>query len=159
LTSAYLKITSILDAGNCRHRIHEHQPIVTVAEAVALVPELTENLLKTVVFRKKTGTWVLAALFHNRRVDYKKLSEAVGVNRRDLRPVAPADVELTLGFEIGGVGPFPICDTIEIVIDDAVTERDSILCGSGKNTCTVEMTVGDLLRVSHGVVAPISKSD
>jgi Cys-tRNA(Pro)/Cys-tRNA(Cys) deacylase len=159
LTNAYLNITSILRTENCQHRIHEHQPIVTVAEAVARVPELTENLLKTVVFRKKSGTWVLAALFHNRRVDYKKLAEAVGINRRDLRPVSPADVERALGFEIGGVGPFPISDEIDVVVDDAVTRRDTILCGSGKNTCTVELNVRDLLRVSRAVVAPISRSE
>lgn len=130
-----------------------------MAEAVAFVPELTDNLLKTVVFRKKSGTWVLAALFHDRRVNYKQLAEAVGINRRDLRPVSPTEVERALGFEIGGVGPFPINDEIVVVIDDAVTNRITVLCGSGKNTCTIELKVRDLLRVSHAVVAPISGSD
>lgn len=159
MTDAYLNITSILEAENCQYRIHEHLPIVTVAEAIAFVPGLTENLLKTVVFRKKSGTWVLAALAHNRRVNYKQLAEAVGINRRDLRPVSPTEVEHGLGFEIGGVGPFPINDEIEVIVDDAVTERDTILCGSGKNTCTVELKVQDLLRVSLAVVAPISGSN
>jgi len=101
--------------------------------------------------------WVLAALLHTDLVDYKKLADAVGVNRRDLRSVAASDIQVELGFEIGGVGPFPICDKTEIVIDDTARDLTSILCGSGKNTCSIEIDVRDLVRVANAIVAPISR--
>ena len=152
-----MKITSLLNTARCRFTIHRHEPIVTVADAVARAPELTKTLLKTIVFRKKNGVWVLAALLHTDRVDYKRLAEAVGINRRDLRPVAASDIQAELGFEIGGVGPFPICDNTEIVIDDTARDLKSILCGSGKNTCSIEIDVRDLVRVANAIVAPISR--
>jgi len=55
LTDAHREIMCLLLTTACRYSIHRHGPIVTVADAVALVPELTENLFKTVVFRKKGG--------------------------------------------------------------------------------------------------------
>ncbi|MGI9271457.1 MAG: YbaK/EbsC family protein [Woeseiaceae bacterium] len=157
-SDAYGRIRSLLDADGCRVTVHEHEPVVTVAEAVERVPELTETLLKTIVFRKKDGLWILAGLLHTDRVDYKKLATAVNVNRRDLRPVAAEILQAKLGFEVGGVGPFPAADNTEVVIDDAALGMSSVVCGSGRNTRSIEIGVSDLVRVTSAIVAPISKA-
>jgi len=53
-----------------------------VEEAFAKAPRLTQNLLKIVVFRIKAGDWILATVAGNVRIHYKKLADAMGVNRK-----------------------------------------------------------------------------
>ncbi len=154
----YQTVIDMLAASGAAYTIHRHTPVTTIEEARAKVPHLTRNLLKTVVFRIKAGDWILAAVNGACRIHYKKLAAAVGVNRSALLSIAPADVASQLGFEIGGVGPFPVRADIRVVFDDQLPPLGTIFCGSGSNTRTVEMPMVDLLAVARGTVAPILKS-
>ena len=79
----------------------------------------------------------------------------MGVNRKELRSVAHAVVKSELGFPIGGVGPFPVRADIRVVFDVGLEQLGTVFCGSGRNTETVEMDIGDLIRLSRGNVFPI----
>jgi Cys-tRNA(Pro)/Cys-tRNA(Cys) deacylase len=151
----YFRIVDMLAAGGVRYRLHTHPPVTSVAEAFVNAPHLTRNLLKTVVFRIKDGAWILAAVAGGRRIHYKNLADALTVKRKALRAIAPETVEGELGFQIGGVGPFPIGDDIRVVFDAGVEGLGTVFCGSGRNTETVEMDAGDLIRLTRGCVHPI----
>jgi Cys-tRNA(Pro)/Cys-tRNA(Cys) deacylase len=152
----YPIIVDILERSGVPYRLHSHPPVTTVEEAFVKAPRLTHNLLKTVVFRIKAGDWILAAVAGNVRIHYKKLADAMGVNRKKLRSISPAMVESELGFLIGGVGPFPVRADIRVVFDAGLEQLGTVFCGSGRNTETVEMDIGDLIRLSRGNVYPIS---
>lgn len=154
---AYSAVLRLLNTQPGAYQLHEHEPVVTLEEASLTVPHLCENLLKTVVFRIKDGHWVLAAVTGQQRIHYKKLADAVGVKRTDLRAVTPQEVESELGFEIGGVGPFRIREDIQVVIDERV--QGKVFCGSGRNTCTVETDVATLTDASAAVRAPVIKPE
>jgi Cys-tRNA(Pro)/Cys-tRNA(Cys) deacylase len=85
------------------------------------------------------------------------LADALDVKRRDLRSISPEQVESELGFEIGGVGPFPVREDIRVVFDQALAPLGNVFCGSGRNTRTIEMKSADLIRLAHGRVYPIVK--
>ena len=155
----YEQVTAMLDAGGFPYRVHAHQPIRTIEEAHAQVPHLTRNLLKTVVFRIKDAQWVLASVKGGDRIHYKKLADACGVKRTELRSVSPAQVEEDLGFQVGGVGPFPVNHKIRVVLDQRLRQLDSIFCGSGRNTRTIEMKMTDLMTLTAATVYPIVKED
>jgi Cys-tRNA(Pro)/Cys-tRNA(Cys) deacylase len=153
----YATVIEMLEQSGAAFRIHEHQPVTTMDEANEKVPHLTRNLLKTVVFRIKHADWILAAVKGSDRIHYKKLADAVGVKRTDLRSIAPDQVESGLGFEVGGVGPFKVRKDIRVVFDDTLRCVGTVFCGSGKNTRTVEIRISDLMRLSGGRVFPICK--
>lgn len=153
----YTKIIDMLKNSGFAYTVHEHTPVTTVDEAHQKVPHLTHNLLKTVVFRIKDAHWILAAVTGNVRIHYKKLADAMGVKRKDLRSIAPEQVESELGFEIGGVGPFPVSEDIRVVFDETLAPLDNVFCGSGKNTRTIEMKSADLIRLAKARVFPITK--
>lgn len=153
----YEKVIAMLDAGGCPYTIHAHPPVGTIEEARQKVEHLTRNLLKTVVFRIRSGQWILAAVQGFDRIDYRKLAEALRVKRTDLRSVSPREVEEDLGFEVGGVGPFPIREDVEVILDQGLLGLDSIFCGSGVNTRTVEIRLADLLKATRARVHPIVK--
>jgi Cys-tRNA(Pro)/Cys-tRNA(Cys) deacylase len=153
----YTKVIDMLKESGFTYTVHEHTPVTTVDEAHQRVPHLTHNLLKTVVFRIKDAHWILAAVTGNVRIHYKKLADAMGVKRKDLRSIAPEQVESELGFEIGGVGPFPVREDIRVVFDKTLAPLDNVFCGSGKNTRTIEMKSADLIRLANARVYPITK--
>jgi Cys-tRNA(Pro)/Cys-tRNA(Cys) deacylase len=153
----YTKVIDMLEKSGFPYAVHEHTPVTTVDEAHQKVPHLTRNLLKTVVFRIKDAQWILAAVTGNVRIHYKRLADAMAVKRRDLRSISPEQVESELGFQIGGVGPFPVRRDIRVVFDQTLAPLDTVFCGSGKNTRTIEMRCDDLIALADGRVYPIIK--
>ncbi|WP_054699355.1 aminoacyl-tRNA deacylase [Desulfosarcina cetonica] len=151
----YQSVIQMLEQSGFPFDVHAHEPVTSIDEAHQKVPHLTHNLLKTVVFRIKDGDWILAAVTGHHRIHYKKLADAMQVNRKVLRSIAPEQVEPELGFEIGGVGPFPVRGDIRVVFDESLLPLGKVFCGSGRNTRTIEMQIGDLIVLAGGVVYPI----
>ena len=154
----YPSVIAMLEHSGYPFRVHAHPPVTTLEEARRRVPHLTRHLLKTVAFRIKAADWILAAVTGEVRIHYKKLAEALAIKRTDLRSIAPDQVESALGFQLGGVGPFPVRDDIRVVFDQALVSLDLIFCGSGRNTRTIEMRIADLIHLTGGRVHPIIKS-
>ena len=150
-------VQSILARSGAPFHLHHHVPVTTVEDARLKVPHLTVNLIKTVAFKIKDSHWILAGVNGEDRIHYKYLADAFGVNRKLIRPVSPADVESGLGFEIGGVGPFPVREDVKVILEESLMGMDSVLCGSGRNTVTVEMAPEDLARTAGALVAAIRK--
>ena len=157
MNRAYDRILHLLEAGGAQYRLHDHISIQTIDEARRRVPHLTVNLLKTVVFRIKDGGWLLAAVGGTDRIHYKRLGECFGVNRRSVRSVSPGEVQSELGFEVGGVGPFPVAEDVRVVVDEKLKGRNRIFCGSGLNTRTLEIALPDLIRLTGARVYPVTK--
>lgn len=154
---AFNHIQSLLEDGGLPYTLHKHHPVTTIEDAKAKVPHLTVNLIKTIVFKIKDSHWILAGGKSSDRINYKQLGEAFGVNRKLIRSIATKDVETELGFEIGGVGPFPVSDNVKVILDEGLLKLGMVFCGSGKNTVTVEMNVYDLAEVAGAEVGAISK--
>ncbi len=150
------RIVGLLTAHGVRFRVHEHPVSRTVEDAKARLPFPLEQLLKTVVFRVKNGTWLLVACKGQDRVDYRKLAEAAGARRADIVQPAPDEVEAALGYVIGGVAPFPPnAETRTIVDAGAAATMETVYCGIGRNDRTLEVGIADVIAVSGALVAPI----
>ncbi|MHC1729682.1 MAG: aminoacyl-tRNA deacylase [Syntrophobacteraceae bacterium] len=155
---AFEEVINILKKKGVSFKIHEHQPVVTVKEAREKAPEFIDGLLKTVAFRIKDSSWVLAAVRCRDRIDYRKLAAALGVNRRELRSLSPEEVQRDLGYEVGGVGPIATRDGIVAIFDENLRNAGTVYFGSGKNTHTVEMEFAELLKATGGKLYPIVHS-
>ncbi len=156
--TAYERVMEMLREAGVVFTLHEHPPVRTIEEAHLYANHLTRNLLKTVVFKIKGGPWILASVQGSGRIDYRSLAAACGVKRTDLRTVSPREVESSLGFQVGGVGPFAIWEDVEVVLDESLAELQFIFCGSGLNTRTVEMDIHDLAVLPRTRFNPITRN-
>lgn len=152
----YEKIRALLDKCHVTYQIFEHTPVRTIEDARELVPHLSHNLLKTVVFRIKDGNWILAAIQSDKQIHYKKLADALGVKRTELRSISAKEVESEIGYQIGGVGPFPIRTDVDVIFDESLKKFTRVFCGSGRNDRTIQILFSDLLTVSGGKIHPLS---
>lgn len=154
----YEEVIELLRRNGVPFQVHEHPPVVSIEEATVRASHLLEGLLKTVVFKVKDAFWVLAAVRCQDRIDYRRLADALQINRKQLRSLSPEDVEKALGFEIGGVGPIPLNDNVKVIFDSHLETAAMVRFGSGSNTRTIELDFKDLLRVSGGKLFPIVRT-
>lgn len=114
-------------------------------------------MLKTIAFRTKQRGWVLAGLCGYAQVDYKRLAEAVGVNRTQRMRLEFHEVEAELGYTIGGVAPFAPNGQTRVVIDTATLRHATIFCGTGRRDRTLEIAPAELVRTTAAHVAPLAR--
>ncbi|MDQ5824799.1 MAG: YbaK/EbsC family protein [Chloroflexota bacterium] len=149
-------VQDILDSHSVPYALHCHVPLLTLRDIEEHVTFPIEGMVKTMAFRVKPSTWVLVALGAYSRVDYRKLADAVGVKRGALVQASPEEVEVELGFQVGGVAPIPPREGVLAVYDEAVVGLDVVTVGSGRNDVTLEIRMADLLRVVRPIVASIT---
>ena len=153
----YDKISDLLTLRGIEFKIHLHETVRTIEDAKRIAPTLVPALLKTVAFKIKDSSWVLAAVRCQDRIDYRKLAAALNVNRRQLRTLSCEEIESELGYEVGGVGPIPVREDVKAIFDINLRNLGTIYCGSGRNTRTLELTFVDLLAASAGQVHSIAR--
>ena len=137
-----------LDALGIAHRTYTHPPVFTVAEAMALRGQLPGGHCKSLFLKdKKGGLWLVVAL-EERRIDLKRLSDALGAPRFSL-----GKAELlfqVLGVRPGSVTPFALAnDTtrrVTVVLDRLMLEHDPLNYHPLENDRTTAIAPRDLLR-------------
>ncbi len=156
--TAFRRIAEIAAKSGVPFTIHAHEDTRTVEDAKRNLAFDVARIVKTVAFRTRSGKIVLAAVRGIRRVDYARLASLVGVNRRDLSALSPAEVEKLLGVEPGSVSPFPLSDDTLMLIDkDVLTILPTLYCGAGRSDRTLEIAPDDLVRLSGGRIGAFSR--
>ncbi len=156
--TAFRRIVKIVAKSGAPSTLHAHEETRTVEDAERNLSFDVARIVKTVAFRTRSGEIVLAAVRGIRRVDYARLAALVGVNRRDLAPLSPTEVEELLGVEPGSVSPFPLRDNALMFIDkDVLTILPTLYCGAGRSDRTLEIAPDDLVRLSGGRIGAFSR--
>jgi Ala-tRNA(Pro) deacylase len=137
-----------LDALGIAHRTYSHPPVFTVAEAVSLRGQLPGGHCKSLFLKdKRGGLWLVVAL-ESRKIDLKRLAEALGAPRFSF-----GSAELlyeVLGVRPGSVTPFALANDaprrVEVVLDQAMLAHDPLNYHPLDNTRTTAIAPADLLR-------------
>src|SRR5438874_2829906 len=137
-----------LNALGIAYKTYTHPPVFTVAEAVALRGKLPGGHCKSLFLKdKKAGLWLVVAL-EERRVDLKRLADALGAPRFSF-----GNCELlyeVLGVRPGSVTPFALVnDTsrrVTAVLDRAMLEQNPLNYHPLENDRTTAIAPADLLR-------------
>ena len=154
----FRQLKEILAKGEVPFVVHEHEPTRTIEEAERNLSFAVERIVKTVAFRTRGGEIVLAALRGTRRVDYALLAALIGVNRRDIAPLSPAEVSQTIGVDPGSVSPLlPVEAAILLMDHDVLSIFPPLYCGSGRPDRTLELAPDDLARLTGARIACFSK--
>lgn len=144
-------LRALVEASGVPHTLHAHQSTRTIDEARANLSLDVTRIVKTIAFGLRDGRLVLAALRGTLRVDYAKLAAALGVNRRDVAALAPAEVLARLGVEPGSVSPLPLPfygGAMIHVDEDVLGITPTLYCGFGRPDRTLEIAPADLLVIS-----------
>ena len=150
------EVRDFLESAGIRYRTHSHAPLVSFEEAKAVLPFNSNVMVKGLVFCTPSQAFAIVALRGADRADYKKIADALGVRRIDLRTADPADVAAELGMQLGGIVPLRIGGAL-VLVDQAVAELGTIYCGSGRNDVTLEISAQDLVRSAAGRVGSYAK--
>ncbi len=150
------EVRAFLDTTAIPYRTHTHAPLVSFEDAKTVLPFDPGSMVKGLVFRTPSGVFAIVALRGADRADYKKIADALGVRRADLRAADPAQVEAELGMQLGGIVPLPINGAV-VLVDQAVAALDTIYCGSGRNDVTLELEAEALLRIAPDRVGAYAK--
>jgi Ala-tRNA(Pro) deacylase len=137
-----------LDELGLAHRTYRHPPVFTVAEAVALRGTLPGGHCKCLFLKDKKGGLWLAVALEERKVDLKRLADALPAPRFSF-----GNAELlyeVLGVRPGSVTPFALVnDTAErvaVVLDRAMLDHDPLNYHPLENDRTTAISPADLLR-------------
>ena len=144
----------ILRAAGVAFTVHQHEPVRTYAEGVALLPFPPGALVKTLA-AETGGELVLVALRGGDRLHFGRLARQLGVGRGTLNAVSPAGLEVELGFEVGAVSlltDFPAARLVDV----AVASLGTVFTGSGRADRTLELAAADLIAVSGALVVELA---
>jgi Cys-tRNA(Pro) deacylase len=131
------------------------KPTTTVSEAENVLGISRERIIKSMVFIDDKGLPILAIVTGDKKIDMKKLTKECEV--KEVRLANPIEVKKFTGYEVGATPPFGFKNPIKTIIDPKVLEFDKVYGGGGAMNALLEINTKDLLKLTNGKIAYISK--
>jgi Ala-tRNA(Pro) deacylase len=155
-TSPADELLQLLDRHGLRYDIAEHEPVFTIAEALAAAPDIDGFKTKNVFLRDAKGTrHFLAVVPHDVRLDLSALAATLGTSKLSMG--SPDRLLRHLGVTPGAVSVFALVHdkghAVELLVDERVWQAAKIQAHPLRNTATVAMSheslVGFLALTGH----------
>ena len=128
----------------------------TVAAAADALGVAAEQIIKSLVFRIEEAP-LLVINNGLARVDRKKLAAVMGVGRKRVKFASPEQALSITGYGVGAMPPFGHCTRLRTIVDAAVMELGEIYGGGGSIDAMMQLTPGELIRVTEAEVLDISE--
>ena len=125
----------------------------TAADAAAAIGCDVAQIVKSLVFRTRSGGALLVLTSGRNRVDEAKVGALVG------EPISKADaafVREVTGFAIGGVPPAGHPAPIDTLVDRDLISLDELWAAAGTPQTVFPIAPDDLLRLTGGRVADVA---
>lgn len=112
---------------------------------------------KTLLVTAGTGKYYVCIIPVDNELNLKAVAKVVGEKKVELLHLK--DLLPTTGYIRGGCSPIGMKKLFPTVVDASAEKNDFIIVSGGKIGLQVKLTLGDLLKITKGKVAAISKSD
>lgn len=126
----------------------------TAVDAAAAVGCDVGQIVKSLVFRRESGTAVLVVASGSNRVDEKKVEALLG------EPIGKADANFVreqTGFAIGGVPPAGHKNPVETIVDEDLLRYDEVWAAAGTPRDVFCTTPAEIVRLTGGRVADVAE--
>lgn len=140
------------------HQVHsyQHDPAhpsygLEAAEALGVAPA---RVFKTLV-ASVDGRLVMGVVPVSGSLDLKALAAAVGGRRAVMAD--PGDAQRATGYVLGGISPLGGRTRLPLVLDLSADDHPTVLVSAGRRGLEVELAPADLLALSDGASAAISR--
>lgn len=151
--SVFERLVALLEANHARYRVIEH-PAEGRSGIVAALRGTEASQGAKAMFCRSVGTFVLAVLPGDRKVDFKKVAGAVGKRKAGL--ATPEEAMRETGCAIGAIPPFSFSPNIQLVADPALLENhDEIAFNAGRLDRSMVLDSKDYLRIARPHMATI----
>lgn len=151
------EVERVLSQHGASFTVHYHAASVSFEDAKTLLPFDPALMVKGLAFRLPDGRYAIVAMRAADRADYKKIADALGIRRADLRMAAADELSAGLGMQMGGVAPLPVNGAI-VLLDRGVLNLDVIICGTGRGDSSLEIARSGLERAASATVGDFSKA-
>lgn len=138
------RIVSFLREKNAVFEVLSHEPVFTSKDAARVRGMSPSAGVKAILLKSDSGSFVLACLPGDKKIDTKKFAGLLGAGRLFLAS-AKEVLEIT-GCEIGSVSPFGAIFGIETLFDKQVFENEVVEFNAGLHTKSVRMKANELRR-------------
>jgi prolyl-tRNA editing enzyme YbaK/EbsC (Cys-tRNA(Pro) deacylase) len=143
------KVRQVLERNQLKAIEFEPGSTPTAVSAAQKLGVGVGNIAKSLLFVAKDGRYFMVVCPGDRKVANAKLKAAIGAKTR----MANAEeTRLATGFQPGAVCPFGV-EGIEIILDAALQNYDTIYPAAGTDSSGVPMSFEQLRRITGGRVS------
>jgi Cys-tRNA(Pro) deacylase len=151
-------VTGFLDQAGVDHDVLEHAHTERAADEAAALGIEPEEVAKTLVLVTPSGN-VRAVLAASERVDLHKVAAVLGVGGKSVHLATEDDLARDYGeFELGAVPPFGGRED-QVIVDERLAGRDSVVLEAGSHEQSVRLKAADLVRLTRAEVADICREE
>jgi len=145
-----------LAAAGLDHRVIEHGPVRSLAEAAEARGVEPADVVKTLVVRRGDDDFLFVLVPGDRTISWPKLRALLGVSRLSM---PDADVaKRATGYERGTITPFGSSTPWPVVADERLRGR-TVTLGAGRPGLAVAMDADAALRVLDARVADVTEPE
>ena len=150
-------VMRILDREKIPYKPHFYSADDGLIDGVSVAGKLgeePERVFKTLVTKGASGAYRVFDIPVAKELDLKKAAKAVGEKSVAMIPVST--INAVTGYIRGGCSPIGMKKKYTTVLDASAAAFETIMISAGKIGTQVELSPGDLLRVTGGSYAEIT---
>jgi Ala-tRNA(Pro) deacylase len=151
MTEIEEKILSTLKTQGIEHKVFEHDPVYTCPQMSKFLKTDEAHIAKSMVVKKSDGTYLIAVLPGNRKIDFHKLGEVTKAAPTILAPKKEA--EEIAHCSVGCVYPLGNVINLETVFDRSILLQEYVFFNPGSHTKSVKISTQDLTRLVNPAIA------
>lgn len=151
-------VTTFLEGAGIDFDVLDHPHTERAADEAAALGIGAEEVGKTLVLVGPSGN-VRAVVPASERIDLSKVAAVLGVSGKQVHLASEDDLARDYpDFELGAVPPFG-GRADQVLVDERLAERDSIVVEAGSHNRSVRMKAADLVRMTAAQVADIRREE
>jgi Ala-tRNA(Pro) deacylase len=149
-------VMAFLEDAGVDFDVLEHAHTERAADEAAALGIGPEEVAKTLVLVAPSGN-VRAVLAASERIDLHKVAAMLGVGSKKVHLASEDDLVRDYSdFELGAVPPFGGRED-QVIVDEQVAGRDSVVLEAGSHDTSVRLKAADLVRLTRAQVVDIRK--
>jgi Ala-tRNA(Pro) deacylase len=152
-------VVGFLEDAGVDFDVLEHARTERAVDEAATLGIGAEEVAKTLVLAASSGN-VRAVLPASERIDLHKVAAVLGVGAKSVHLASEDDLARDYpDFELGAVPPFGGGPEDQVVVDERLAGRDSVVLEAGTHEKSVRLKAADLVRLTRAHVADIRREE
>lgn len=151
MTEIEEKILSSLKAQGIEYEVFEHDPVYTCPQMANFLKTNEAHIAKSMIVKKSDGTYILAVLPGNKKIDFHKLGIVTKAAPTILAPKKEA--EEIAQCPVGCVYPLGSIAKLETFFDTAILRQEYVYFNPGSHTKSVKISTQALTKLVNPTIA------